>query len=491
MMIKNNERGKSMKVYSYLLFILVILSLNSPDAYGNDKPSLGKNSSSIMIVGSGYVGLVTGTCLAEIGNQVICYDIDAQKIALLQKKIIPIYEPGLKELVEKNMNEGRLSFTSVLPEALCRCDILFIAVGTPMSDSGDADLTALESVVNEIVPYLSSYKLICIKSTVPIGTCDSLIRLLIQKGVDTKNFDVVSNPEFLREGMAIHDFMNPDRIVIGSMNQEAALMIENVYKALLTENTYVVHTSLLSSETIKYASNAFLACKLSFVNEIANLCEKTGAQISDVTYGMGLDPRIGASFLKPGPGFGGSCFPKDCQALLFCGNKNNIPLKMIETALEINEQQKKKAVEKLYELMESPLAGKTVAILGLAFKANTDDVRYSPAITAIEMLLAQNAHIQAYDPAAMDSMKKLFPTITYCPTAYDALLDADALVIMTEWNEFKYLDLKKVSEVMKGRIIVDMRNIFDQALMSTHKFIYSGVGVIPSKMKRGTNIDAS
>lgn len=426
----------------------------------------------ITVIGTGYVGLITGACLADLGHQVICTDIDKKKIDLLNSGIIPIYEPGLDQLVSANVQAQRLSFTSDVEAAIEEADVIFIAVGTPMGDDGCANLTAFNAVFSTIISHLNDYKLICIKSTVPIGVCNSLLEKLKEQEIDPELYDIVSNPEFLREGSAIHDFMHPDRIIIGTNSENARLCMKELYAPLINANIPCFFTSTSSAEMIKYSSNAFLATKLSFINEIANLCDCTGADISDVAYGMGLDSRISPHFLKPGPGFGGSCFPKDCAALCMVGNTRGCPLRIVETALAVNEQQKRKPVEKLEHLLDYSLQGKTIAILGLAFKNNTDDIRYSPAITTIELLLDKGAHVKAYDPAAIANMKTVFPQIDYETSLYDALTDADAAIIMTEWEEFKTIDLLHAKKLMKSPVIVDSRNLLDPALLKKYNFTF-------------------
>jgi UDPglucose 6-dehydrogenase len=432
-------------------------------------------AANITLLGTGYVGLITGTCLAEFGNRVVCADTDSSKIDLLNQGIMPIYEPGLKELVSRNVANERLIFTTNIAQAIDASDCVFIAVGTPMNEDGCADLSALLSAFTMILPYLNRYKIICIKSTVPVGTCQRLVALLESQGVPKKMYDLVSNPEFLREGTAISDFMNPDRIVIGAYSEIAREYMRALYEPLLQKDVPCVFTTLSSAETIKYASNAFLATKLSFINEIANLCDQTGADILDVALGMGLDKRIGSAFLKPGPGFGGSCFPKDCHALEHIGKSFGVHINTVSAALHTNEEQKKKPLAKLLHLCGS-VEGKTICVLGLAFKSNTDDVRYSPAITIIESLLAHGACVQAFDPEAMPNMKKIFPHITYCASVYESVSNADAVIIMTEWDEFKYLDLGLVAELVKNRILVDMRNLLSKEELDRFQFKYSLMG---------------
>ncbi len=430
----------------------------------------------ITILGTGYVGLVTGTCLADFGHTVFCVDTDTTKIGALNNNIIPIYEPGLKEIVVKNVEQKRLFFTTDIDYALAVADCIFIAVGTPMAADGCADLAALHHAFSMIIPHLDRYKLICIKSTVPIGTGEKFLRLLENSDIDKKLYDIVSNPEFLREGSAIWDFMNPDRIIIGTQSVNARNLMQKIYEPLLNKKVPCLYTSLIAAETIKYASNAFLATKLSFVNEIACLCDKTGADVLDVVQGMGLDPRIGNSFLKPGPGFGGSCFPKDCYALIKMGDICGVCFNVVAAALQTNEEQKKKPVQKLCKLLNNNVQDKKIAVLGLAFKNNTDDVRYSPAITTIELLLEKGATINAYDPVANVSMQKLFPQIAYASSIDQAVSNADGIIIMTEWDEFKNMDLERVGLLLKNRVLVDTRNLLDPSELKQHGFVYSLMG---------------
>lgn len=465
-----------MKFNQYLLVIFIIIQ----PFYCNSTTRFTQNyrvsSHIITVIGTGYVGLITGACLADLGHTVICTDNDQKKIELLNSGIIPIYEPGLEQLVQTNVAAQRLIFTHDIDDAIERADAIFIAVGTPMRADGYADLSAFNSVFSKIIPHLDTYKLICIKSTVPIGVGNSLQKKLQELEIDPRCYDIVSNPEFLREGSAINDFMHPDRIIIGTTSENARICMKELYAPLINANVPSFFTTLTSSEMIKYSSNAFLATKLSFINEIANLCDCTGADIFDVAYGMGLDKRIGLAFLKPGPGWGGSCFPKDSMALCTVANKSGNPLHLVETALAVNEKQKRKPVEKLEQLLDHQIEGKTIAILGLAFKNNTDDIRYSPAITTIELLLEKGAYIKAYDPAAMQNMRTLFPHISYENSIYDALSLADAAIIITEWEEFKAIDLMHAKQIMKSPIIVDARNLLDPALLKKYNFSFALLG---------------
>lgn len=436
-----------------------------------------KKNVSITILGTGYVGLVTGACLAEFGHRVICADTDHSKIEMLNQSRVPIYEPGLKELIIKNVTEDRLFFTTDINGAIAQSECIFIAVGTPMGLDGCADLSALYSAFSMIIPHLQdAYKLICIKSTVPIGTGKKLQELLLNSGIPNEQCDLVSNPEFLREGSAIHDFMNPDRVVVGAHCERAQKYMQDIYGNLIEQEVPCLFTNIVSAETIKYASNAFLATKLGFVNEMANLCDQTGADIFDVALGMGLDNRIGQAFLKPGPGFGGSCFPKDCHALLAIAKNYDTHLNVVYAVLASNEEQQKKPVQKLLALMNNDITGKTIAVLGLAFKKNTDDIRHSPVITTLELLLQKGAYIKAYDPAAMPNMHKLFPHISYENCPYDAARNAHAVIIMTEWDEFKEIDLERLGALMKSRILVDARNLLKPEDLRKYGFSYAMMG---------------
>lgn len=456
-----------MKFFKYILCIMVIFLECSTNAQASDQLK-------ITVLGTGYVGLITGACFADFGHCVRCVDTQTHKIELLNNNIMPIYEPGLEQLVYKNVEQKRLYFSTDIDAALEWADCIFIAVGTPSMADGCADLSAVFKTINMIIPHLNRYKIICVKSTVPIGTCQK-IHDLLHESVSPDLFDVVSNPEFLREGSAIFDFMNPDRIVFGVTSDKAREYMQHIYKPLLDQNFPTLFTQLASSETIKYASNAFLATKLSFINEIANLCDQTGADIFDVAQGIGLDKRIGSAFLKPGPGFGGSCFPKDCQALCKMGQSYNSSVLIVEAALRVNDLQKLKPFQKLHALMPE-LTGKTIGILGLAFKNNTDDIRYSSAITLIELLQSHNVYIKAYDPAAMKEMAKHFNDISYCSSMYEAVKDVDAVVIITEWDEFKNLDLFRLRTLMKGNVIIDARNLLNPAELKKAGFVCAQIG---------------
>jgi len=436
----------------------------------------------IAVIGTGYVGLVTGAGLAEIGHVVTCVDIDQKKIDQLRAGLIPIYEPGLDKLVEKNVLENRLFFTTDIAHTITHNDILFIAVGTPMSDDGQADMRYVYSVVESIAQYINGYKIIVTKSTVPVKTGKSIKKMLEETyHIDESIFAVVSNPEFLREGSAIQDFLFPDRIVIGSDNADAIAIMRDVYKNFSDNGSQIVTTNLETSELIKYAANASLAVKLSFLNEVANLCDRVGADANTVALGIGLDPRIGQHFLKQGPGYGGSCFPKDTQALVHIAALHGQSMDIIRAVIVANEYQKTIPVTKLKRLFctryrSDNLTGKKIAVLGLAFKANTDDIRYSPSITIIEQLLKAGASVNAYDPAAMENMRTMFPDIAYFSSAYDAIRDADAVIIATEWEEFKTLDFAYIKTIMQDYIIVDARNIINPEILVNSEFLCDTIG---------------
>lgn len=435
----------------------------------------------VAVIGTGYVGLVSGACIADFGNSVICADIDSKKIDLLRKGTMPIYELGLDEIVERNVEAGRLLFTDDVARAIAVGDIIFIAVGTPMGDDGSADLSYIDAVVAAIAENISSYKIIVTKSTVPVGTGKKIRRQLeTVYGIHPDLFSIVSNPEFLREGLAVNDFLYPDRLVIGTDSDSALIALCEIYETLIAGGTPYVLTDVQTAEMIKYASNAFLSVKISYINEIANLCDAVDADVKTVAYAMGLDHRISPAFLNPGPGFGGSCFPKDSQAIVYIAHQNNLPLYTVQAALNANEIQQTKPVEKLVNLMrregDQTLAGKTVAVLGLAFKAGTDDVRYSPAIRTITLLQEQNVIIKAYDPVASNNMSKLFPDLVYCSSAYIAATDADAVIIMTDWNEIKQIDFARMKKVMKQPIIVDARNVVNPETLKQLGFVCDAIG---------------
>jgi UDPglucose 6-dehydrogenase len=429
----------------------------------------------ISVIGTGYVGLVTGACFAEFGVNVLCMDNDEKRIARLEKGDVPFYEPGITELVNKGISHGRLNFTSELKRAVDHGEVIFIAVGTPPKKDGSADLSFVEEVGRGIAGTMASYKAIVTKSTVPVGT-GALLQNVIA-GSQTKKiaFDVVSNPEFLREGSAIEDFMRPNRVVIGSDSERAIALMKDLYRPLYLIETPFVVTDVPTAEMIKYASNAFLATKISFINEIATLCERVGADVQTVAKGMGLDQRIGSKFLHAGPGFGGSCFPKDLAALVQMGERAGYPMQIAGAAASVNAQQRRRMVSKIREALGG-LEGTTVGFLGLSFKPNTNDLREAPAISIAQELMEQGAAVRAYDPAALEEGAKLLPRITPCQDAYEAAQDADALVLMTEWNEFRNLDFPKLKSLMRRAILVDLRNVYEPSRVTQLGFRHVSVG---------------
>jgi UDPglucose 6-dehydrogenase len=429
----------------------------------------------ICVIGTGYVGLVTGACLAEFGMNVICVDNDQQKIHLLQQGKVPIYEPGLEDLVLKNMREGRLSFSTSIQEGVTSSLVIFIAVGTPSHDDGSADLGAAEEVAKEIARQMDGYKVIVIKSTVPVGTSRYLKKMIQEHLTKPTPFDIVSNPEFQREGSAIEDFMRPDRVTIGAESEQAIAIMKDIYSALYLIETPFVITNSETAEMIKYAANAFLATKVSFINEIANLCEAMGADVHHVARAMGLDGRIGKKFLHPGPGYGGSCFPKDTRALSRMARERGYAFKILDSVIQVNEEQKRRMVSKIKEKV-GDLRGKTIGILGLSFKPNTDDVRESSAIAIIKDLLAMGAKVKAFDPAAVEEAKAVLPEVEYGKDAYDVANGCHALVLVTEWNQFRRLDLQRIKALLKTPIFIDLRNVYDPDQMKRLGFTYCGVG---------------
>jgi UDPglucose 6-dehydrogenase len=431
----------------------------------------------VAVIGTGYVGLVTGAGLADFGLSVTCVDIDEAKIQALRDGQVPIYEIGLEEILRRNVKNHRLAFSSDLKSAVEQALVIFIAVGTPEGIDGEPDLSQVRSVASSLAEYIDDYKVIVTKSTVPVGT-GKKVRAWIEEGLKRPTkFDVVSNPEFLREGSAIEDFMRPNRVVIGSESEQAAAIVKDIYRPLYLIETPFLMTSLETAELIKYASNAFLATKISFINEMANLCNRVGADIHDVARGMGLDKRIGSKFLHPGPGFGGSCFPKDVAALCSMGRKFENPMRIAEAVLEVNHQQKARVVA----MMEDGLAGvsdRTIGVWGLAFKPNTDDIRESPIVSICQRLLELQARLQVYDPVAMTNARAVLgeANTRYCPDAYEAVSGAEALLIGTEWNEFRNVDLQKVKSLMKVSILFDVRNIFEPPRIRSFGFQYFGMG---------------
>lgn len=436
----------------------------------------------IGIIGSGYVGLVTGACLADFGMKVICVDVDEEKINQLKEGKIPIYEPGLEQLVERNTYYKRLSFTTDLKEAVHNSDVIFIAVGTPPAEDGSADIAHVLKAAEDIAYHMNEYKVIVDKSTVPVGTGQK-VKKTIQSVLKKRNvqidFDVVSNPEFLREGSAIYDFAHPDRVVIGGESQKAIEIMKDVYDVLYLNETPFIITNIETAEMIKYASNGFLAMKITYINEIANLCEKVGANVQEVARAMGRDGRIGPKFLHPGPGYGGSCFPKDTRALARMAKEHNSPITLIEATIEANERQKLLMVKKVKDAI-GDLNNKTLAILGVTFKQNTDDMRESPALTIIGELEKLGASFRIYDPQGMKEAKWRLKSIeekcVYCKNEYEAVKDADALLIITEWNQFRNLDIDSIKNSMKGNFFFDFRNIYDRAYIESKGFNYYAVG---------------
>jgi UDPglucose 6-dehydrogenase len=429
----------------------------------------------ICVIGTGYVGLVTGACLAEFGMNLICVDNDRPKIELLQQGRVTIHEPGLEDLVAKNMREGRLSFSTNIEEGVKSSLVIFIAVGTPSNDDGSADLKFVEEVAKEIARYMDGYKVVVVKSTVPVGTCRRLKQMIKDHQAQATPFDIVSNPEFQREGSAIEDFMRPDRVTIGAESEQAIAIMKDIYSALYLIETPFVITSLETAEMIKYAANTFLATKVSFINEIANLCERMGADVHHVARAMGLDGRIGKKFLHPGPGYGGSCFPKDTRAFLRMSLEKGYPFKILEAVIRVNDEQKKRMIDKIEEKVGN-LKGKTIGILGLSFKPNTNDIRESSSIAIVQGLLAMGAKVKAFDPGAMEETKAVLPEIEYGKDAYDVAKGVDALVLATEWNQFRRLDLQRIKGLLKSPIFIDLRNVYDPDQMRQLGFTYCGVG---------------
>lgn len=429
----------------------------------------------ISVIGTGYVGLVTGACFAEFGVHVTCMDSDGRRIEKLEKGEIPFYEPGIAELVAKGVKEGRLSFTTNIAQAVDKALVIFIAVGTPPSADGSADLSFVKEVGKGIAHHMNSYKVIVTKSTVPVGTGETIREVVKKTQKSPIRFDIVSNPEFLREGSAIEDFMRPNRVVIGADSDQAIAIMRDLYRPLYLIETPVVVTDVPTAELIKYASNAFLATKISFINEIANLCERVGANVQMVAKGMGLDHRIGSKFLHAGPGFGGSCFPKDLAALIQTGERNGYPMQIASAASRVNDIQRGRMIDKIREAVGG-LKGKTLAMLGLSFKPNTNDLREAPAVAICRVLLAEGAGIRAYDPEAMTEACQLIPELQPCRDTYHAAEGADALVIMTEWNVFRNLDFDKLKAVMRRPILLDLRNVYDPERVVTAGFKHVSVG---------------
>jgi UDPglucose 6-dehydrogenase len=431
----------------------------------------------ITMIGTGYVGLVTGACLAEFGHQVTCMDKDEAKIKFLRQGGIPIYEPGLEALVKKNVAEGRLVFSTDMASAVASAQAVFIAVGTPSSRRGDgyADLTYIYAAAKEMAGYLSGYTVVVDKSTVPVGTARQVARLIREANPDAM-FDVVSNPEFLREGAAISDFMHPDRVVIGSESERAIKVMKAIYDPLYLLSTPFVVTGLETAELIKYAANAFLAVKISFINEMATLCEAVGADVKDLAKAVGLDGRIGQKFLHPGPGYGGSCFPKDTLALLRLAQENGVATRIVEVGSEVNAAQKARMVKKIRDALGGSEAGKTIAALGLTFKPETDDLRDSPALTILSPLYEKGAKVQAHDPQGMKQAAEIYPHYIYAGSVYEACQGADIVVLFTEWNQYRALDLARIRAIMRTPIFIDLRNVYDPEAMEKAGFQYFGIG---------------
>jgi UDPglucose 6-dehydrogenase len=437
----------------------------------------------IAVIGTGYVGLVTGAGLADFGNDVICVDVDVRKIEALRNGQIPIYEPGLDKLVSKNVTEGRLRFTTELADAIQKARAIFIAVGTPPKPDGSADLRYVEDVAHSIAQHMNGPKLVITKSTVPIGT-GRIIEQIIESHNTGHKASIVSNPEFLREGSAIEDFMKPDRVVIGASDNESADMMKEIYSPLHSLEIPFVVTNVESSELIKYAANGFLAVKITFINEIANLCERVGANVQDVAIGMGLDSRIGPKFLQAGPGFGGSCFPKDTSAMADISRRHGYEFQIMESVLRVNDAVKLRMIDKISKALGGELAGKTVGILGLAFKPETDDMRDSPTIPIIKGLQERGAAVQAYDPQATENAKAIFSGVIYCADAYATAEGADVLVLATEWNEFRALNFERIRKALRQPVVVDLRNVYDPHRMSALGFKYTSVGRVDDRRKR-------
>ena len=430
----------------------------------------------VTILGTGYVGLVSGTCFSEFGFEVCCVDKDIDKISNLNLGIMPIYEPGLKSIVNKNRDAGRLKFSNDINDYIKNADIIFIAVGTPARrGDGHADLKYIYEAAEQIAKNIINYTVIVTKSTVPIGTGDE-VKKLIKKINPSADFDMVSNPEFLREGNAIDDFMRPDRVVVGVESERAKEVMSTIYKPLFLIETPIVYTDLKTAELIKYSANAFLAVKISFINQIADLCEKVGADVHDISRGMGLDKRIGSKFLHPGPGYGGSCFPKDTLALVQTAKTHNIDLSIVKTTIGYNEKRKSKMADKIIENLGNNLSNQKVAILGLAFKPGTDDMRDSPALEIIPRLLKEGITISAFDPEAMNEAKLLLSDIQFSDTIEDCLQGADALVILTEWNEFRGLTVSKLKGLLKGKILIDLRNALNPENFEESDFTLVQIG---------------
>jgi len=430
----------------------------------------------IAMIGAGYVGLVSGACLADFGHHVVCVDKDVTKIGALERGEIPIYEPGLLDLVNSNVKEARLSFATTLEEPVRAADVVFIAVGTPSRrGDGHADLSYLYDAAREIAAALDGFTVVITKSTVPVGTCDEVERIIHEARPDADVL-VVSNPEFLREGAAIHDFKHPDRIVVGTQDERAKKVVAEIYRPLSLNQVPILYTGRRTAELIKYAANAFLATKITFINEIADLCEKVGADVQEVARGMGLDNRIGSKFLHAGPGFGGSCFPKDVRALIKTAQDHAVPLRILEAVAAVNDNRKRAMARKVSAVFSGALRGKTVAVLGLTFKPNTDDMREAPSLALITALQDMGARVRVFDPAGMSQAQTVLENVVYCDSAYDCAEGVDALVIATEWEQFRALDLDRLRDLMACPVVIDLRNIYRPEEMHSRGFAYVCVG---------------
>lgn len=430
----------------------------------------------ICVVGTGYVGLVAGTCLAEMGNDVICVDNDTQKLEILQKGIVPIYEPGLEDLIKNNVADGRLTFTNDLKTAVEKSAVCFIAVGTPQNDDGSANLEYVFGVAKDVAKDMNGYKVIVDKSTVPVGTGEKVAEIIRQN--TEHEFDVVSNPEFLKQGAAVDDFLKPDRVIIGADSERAKKIMLEIYSPFVLSGNPILVMDVKSAEMAKYAANSFLATKISFANEIANICERVGADAQKVRQGMCSDSRIGSKFLYSGLGYGGSCFPKDVQALQYLADEHGYQTQLLNAVDKVNKNQRELFLEKIYSRFGQDLSGKTFAVWGLAFKPKTNDMREAPAITIINALLEKGAKVKAFDPKAMDTAKTIFPNIEYAKNNYKALTDADALLLLTEWNEFRKPDFERMKELLKTPVIFDGRNQYDGMDLIDKGFEYYCIGRI-------------
>jgi UDPglucose 6-dehydrogenase len=433
----------------------------------------------VCMIGTGYVGLVTGACFAEFGLQVICADKDSGKIDALERGEMPIYEPGLEDLVERNVKAGRLTFTTDTAAAIRSSLVVFIAVQTPARSDGATDLGAVDKVAQEIAQAMDGYKVVVTKSTVPVGT-SYRVRDIIQKQLAAEGrsvrFSVASNPEFLREGAAINDFLRPDRVVIGADEDAPMAIVKDLYRPLYLNETPFVTCNIPTAELTKYAANAFLATKISFINEVANLCDRIDADVHALARGIGLDKRIGSKFLHPGPGFGGSCFPKDTRSAAFFAAEVGEPLEIVETVIRVNDRQRERMVDKIAGALDGELQGKTIGMLGLSFKPETDDMREAPAIDIVAGLEARGASVRAFDPVAMEAARKTMPNVTMCDDAYEACEEADVVVLMTEWNQFRMLDFERMKSVLAAPVVVDLRNVYEPHRMREAGFRYVSVG---------------